>query len=478
VNIMTGKRIETTALRFLLLSGVAFRPAIAQIGTMIPDGRLPLVGASPRVTVWQRAGFLSQIKGKAIKFTRMVDVAKDCGARGDGTTDNAEVVIRVLKEAQGKGFTIIYFPKGVYRISRGLSLPSNVLLKGDGSPETTLKFCAPGHCITVSGQKRVGIEDLKLIRCDAETRHKYFIRFTGAHSCWVRGVESCRAQSNHISLGGGSHHIEIRGCYIHDSICHAGGGNGYGVVLGRDVYECLIEDNVLARLRHCVVTGGKCHGNVYGYNAHFDNCTETAGPGVPAWCVGDIEVHGNSSAPAAGGAYENLFEGNYANFIWVDAYWGDNGPHNTFFRNTARKGGLIIEGHYSSSHGGAWTDCNNRQNVLNNALRDFNWLVRQRFGAPWGDGHVFSTRIGGKAQWSHNNRTETFSLLGLRKTAWESGGKEPQYLSDFSYYHSERPPFMADWPYDPYDLAGGNPAAKRYRSGGQVTVTAGFSGYR
>ena len=464
----------------VLICFTVSQTAVSQIGAWIPDNRLPLVSAQPRQTVWQEAGCLLRLTKNKIRVTRTIDIVTDYGAKGDNAFDNADSIRKALDHVDPDGFTILYFPAGIYRTSRNIELPSNVVLKGAGSEKSVLCFYINTHCITVKGCERTGIEDLKLIRDDDETKGRYFIRFRKSSDCWVRGVETSNAHSNHISIGGGSRNIEISQCYIHDATNHGGGGNGYGVTLEADIEKCLIENNVFQRLRHAIVTGGKCHWNVCGYNAMFDNHTDTFGHGVVfVSYTGDIEIHGNCSAPASGaGAYENLFEGNYANLIWIDAYWGDNGSNNTFFRNTARKGGMLIQDRSNTSHGGRWENCNNNQNILNNVLICQDWCMRQRFGAPWGDGTAFSTRVGGKDHWIHNNEIRYVNFFMSGATSIWVAGKETEYLSDFSYYHPSKPDFMTEWPYDPCNLEKANPAGKRYLDGGQVTKDAGFSDYQ
>jgi hypothetical protein len=450
---------------------------LAGIGLSIPDERLPLVEGRPRYTVWQDAGCLSRLRKSSIRIDRRVNLVGDCGAVANDGGDDTAAFEKALRRAVPDELTMIDIPAGRYRVTRQLNLPSGVIIKGAGALATELCFTVTGTCLEIVGCQRTGIENLKLTRDDAESKNRWFLRFSAVRDCWVRGVETAVAHSNHIAIGGGSRNVEIRGCYIHDATDHGGGGNGYGVLLGGQTNRCLVENNVFRRLRHAILTGGKAHWNVCGYNAMFENYTETSGPGIPVWCAGDIELHGNAGAPASGGAYENLFEGNYANLIWIDAYWGDNGPGNTFVRNVARQGGLLLESRSNTRHGGLWENCNNRQNFLNNFLVNTNWRLRVRYGAPWGDGQLLGLRIGGQGHWVRNNLVWTVSPFFRKKRFWEANGPEQACLKDASYYHATKPSFMSVWPYDPLCQSRHHPAAQRFLGGGPVTVPVGPAGY-
>ena len=464
---------------YAFLVFILFLPGInqAQIGTMIPSDRLP----DGSTVAWQEAGcpFLSS----PIDVTAFFDVS-DFGAVGNGIQDDTDPVIEALEMAElqsnSGGFSIVFFPGGTYRITSVLSLPSNTVIKGSGADISILYFDHYDHALMINSENvNTGIEDIKLTRLADEQHQKYYIIINGVNNCWIRGVESYLGNSHHISLNE-CHNIEISGCYINECTNYGGGGNGYGIALANETHSSLIENNVFRQTRHAIVTGGKCHRNVVGYNASYEPHTTTSG-GLGEWVTGDIELHGNSSNPGPDmGAYENLFEGNYFNWIWIDAYWGDNGRHNTFFRNMARQGGLVLEDHYESTNGGNHYNCNNDQNIVNNYFENLDISVKLRYGSPWGDGYIFSDDIGGTGHFAKNNKVYKVTWPAMNNVVvWEADGEEPQYLNDTSYYCSSKPDFMLNenWPFDPFDIDTRNPAAMRYESGGQVTITVGFSPY-
>jgi len=447
-----------------------------QIGTKIPAERLP-DGSSE---AWQEAGctFLNEPVAVSALFNVM-----DMGASGNGVDDDTEFVLQALELAEQQsgsgGFSIVYFPEGTYKITEELIIPSNTVIKGIGSEISILYIHHDDHAILFNNTLQSGLEDIKLTRQTEITLQKYFVRMMGADNCWIRGVETQMANSNHISLTE-CENLLISGCYIHECTDHGGGGNGYGVVLGNETQSSLIEDNIFRDARHSIVTGGLCHRNVIGYNASFDPHTSTSG-GLGEWVTGDIELHGNSSNPGQQmGAYQNLFEGNYFNWIWIDAYWGDNGDYNTFFRNIARRGGLVVEEYYESTNGGNHYDCNDNQTFVNNYMENLDIVTKVRYGAPWGDGYVKSNNIGGTGHFAKNNKVYEILFPSLTTLiSWKADGEEPSYLEDTSYYNAEKPDFIPQehWPFDAFNTDTRNPAALRYESGGPMTVTVGFSSY-
>lgn len=431
--------------------------------------------------LWENAG-CAALDGTFI-ITQFLDV-KLMGAIGDSLSDDTPVIQQAIalaeQEAASGGFTMIYFPPGFYRMTEQLELPASTVIKGESSENTTLFLDHYEHGIIIgSSCEYTGIEDLCFKRVHDIIEQDYFIIITGAESCWLWGLETYFANSSHIRLGD-CEFIEIRGCYIHKSSSYDGGGNGYGIAIGSEAKQCLIEDNVFRSCRHSIVTGGPCHWNVVGYNASYDPVSWTTG-GLPEWVTGDIQVHGNSGNPGNDhGAYENLFEGNYFNWIWIDAYWGDNGPFNTFFRNSARKGGLILEDHYESSHGGIHVNCNDSQNVVNNFCRNLSLALKLRYGSPWGCGHLLGDTLGGDFHFARNNKVYEINYPGQDSTVvYETQGEEPIFLDDISYYHESKPAFLDNlpWPYDPFDTLKRNAAAARYEGGGQITSPAGWGHY-
>ena len=101
---------------------------------------------------------------------------KDYGAKGDGVTDDWDAITAAITAA-GNATTghVVYFPSGLYRVRRAISVPSYRWLEGAGMGKTTIKLTdnAPedtfvitnsGHTITGAGAKNthITIQDMTL----------------------------------------------------------------------------------------------------------------------------------------------------------------------------------------------------------------------------------------------------------------------------------------------------------------------------
>lgn len=444
---------KTTLAAGLVLAAVAGM-APAQIGTLIPDARLPLASSSPRVTDWQDAGYFTHLSGPIV-YTQLVDVTA-LGAVGDGTTDdtaalNAAIAAAAAESALG-GFTIVHLPAGTYRFTSPLNLSSNMVLKGDGAGSTTLLGqLSTGNYLRVINRTNVGIEDLRITATTGNNKSGHtgtLIQINNTTDAYVRGVDSDTAPRNHINIYN-SHYVEVRDCYIHHGQDYGGGGNGYGIDLDYGSTKCLIENNVFNTLRHAMLLQNDVNRNVFGYNASWTPVrTEW-----PTDYSSDITLHGHWDANRTGPAL-NLFEGNRVNFMFADNSHDANGDYNLFFRNRADYIGLNID----STNGNT-----NNQTIVNNFLQvqSFTYVL---LGAPYA--------IGGSGHLSANNRTRTRTLFGSYTLGWKPS-QNTSYNAEVSYYKTAKPAFFgaAAWPYNAE--SGTHPAGTR----GLTYITAGWGGY-
>jgi hypothetical protein len=107
--------------------------------------------------------------------------------------------------------------------------------------------------------------------------------------------------------------------------------HGYGIALYYHTGQCLIENNIMRKLRHSFSFQCGANGNVTAYNYSLEpNRSE-----FPANYGADISMHGHYP-------FTNLFEGNIVQNIQLDQTWGPNGPYNTFFRNRAELYGILM----------------------------------------------------------------------------------------------------------------------------------------
>jgi hypothetical protein len=93
---------------------------------------------------WQHAGHPGEIPAPA----RIVNV-RDFGALGDGAGNDWPAVaaaIASLSNAPG----VVYFPAGLYLLQSTVHVPGGVVLRGERSHNTTLRFDHLGHCISIA----------------------------------------------------------------------------------------------------------------------------------------------------------------------------------------------------------------------------------------------------------------------------------------------------------------------------------------
>ncbi len=177
-----------------------------------------------------------------------------------------------------------------------------------------------------------GLECFALERLDSTDAQTSNLLLRGAAECWVRDIDSRRANFAHLSLDNCSQ-VEVSGCHFQDAFRYGGGGQGYGVVLAFRTGDCLVRHNIFRHLRHAMLLQAGANGNVLAYNYSLDPYwTET---GLPPDAAGDLVLHGNYP-------YLNLFEGNIIQNIVIDNSHGINGPGNTFFRNRAEHFGIFM----------------------------------------------------------------------------------------------------------------------------------------
>lgn len=175
----------------------------------------------------------------------------------------------------------------------------------------------------------VGFEDLTIDREDATAGSGDSLRFINTAYAWVKNVESSFTVGSHIAASG-VYRCQVTSSYLHDSHSYAG-ANGYGIELGRHTSGCLVDDNIIARSRHALMTHLGANANVLAYNFATQS-TDGAG-NKPS----DISMHGHLGS-------SNLYEGNVVERILLDDVWGNNGPDHVIFRNCVTRAGIVVAG--------------------------------------------------------------------------------------------------------------------------------------
>ena len=279
-----------------------------------------------------------------------------------------------------------------------------------------------------------GVQCLKIQRLDEPTSGAGAnIYMYMASNCFVRGVESDTSVGAHVSLNA-SLNVLIDGNYFHHAFTYDGSGmRGYGVALSMHTSECLITNNIFRYLRHAMMIKTGSNGNIFSYNYSLEPHRSEPIPDAS----GDISFHGHY-------AFSNLWEGNIAQNIVIDHYWGPSGPYNTLFRNRAELWGIIM-----TTNDLKETDS---QNFVGSEVTNTELL------------HGLYTLTGTDHFEFGNN------ILGNIIPAGTSD------LPDISYYLEEEPDFWSEfleWPSIgvPVELGTGTiPAKLRYESGQDFTI--------
>lgn len=204
----------------------------------------------------------------------------------------------------------------------------------------------------IAAVKNAGISCVQIIRVDSTANQTSNIQFNYAQNCFVKGVMSDYCNFAHVEINN-SYKIEVTGSYFRFGYGYGNGGRAYGTVLQFSSSDCLIENNGFNTLRHAILLQAGPNGNVIAYNYSAKTYWEETS--LPSNSAGDLVLHGNYP-------FANLFEGNIVQNIVVDDSHGKNGPHNTFFKNTAELYGLFINPNAADS-----------QNLIGNRItkRDF-----------------------------------------------------------------------------------------------------------
>ncbi len=133
-------------------------------------------------------------------------------AAGDGVANDRDAVQAAIDEARADGGGVVYLPEGTYKLEygsgRGLSLPSRIVLQGDGMDRTFLTYGhgAPpgtdGQGLAMSGNT-IGLADLTLRNVDTTgTWFRNFRSFNGNAKIFLQRIR--------LDTGAGEGPIAIR----------------------------------------------------------------------------------------------------------------------------------------------------------------------------------------------------------------------------------------------------------------------------
>ena len=103
---------------------------------------------------WSSAGYNGTIPKPAL----IINV-KDFGAYGDSVHDDYAAITNAIKSASSP--RVIYFPNGNYLIKTSLSLPDNVVLRGDGTKSNLAFNLTGGNCINVVNSQAAAFTNIE-----------------------------------------------------------------------------------------------------------------------------------------------------------------------------------------------------------------------------------------------------------------------------------------------------------------------------
>lgn len=204
----------------------------------------------------------------------------------------------------------------------GLSGPTHVAFDAAFAPEVFKTATArEGE----PGTRWVGLEDLYVT--GGSNNNVFLLNLAYG---WVKNVESDGDPANGPGVEGAhvalvhAYRCEVRGSYVHHARKIHPGGGAYGIAIGTQSSDNLVEDNVARYLNKPVLLAATGGGNVVAYNyvddafiAYHATWQETA-------------LDANHGAFA----HHDLFEGNWATNLAGDSTHGNSGWQ-TFFRNYA-----------------------------------------------------------------------------------------------------------------------------------------------
>lgn len=155
------RKIVILILIILVFTGITF----SQIGTKIPSGKLP--DKEGGLLPWQNSGCISKLgEDERIHVNKIINVETDLDTiPGNGVISKIQYII---DNKSINDTILLYFPSGEYnfgdtlKIFQNITHPdpqkrkygSNVILKGEGSENTTLKFNHLYYMVPDGSKKR------------------------------------------------------------------------------------------------------------------------------------------------------------------------------------------------------------------------------------------------------------------------------------------------------------------------------------
>lgn len=142
------------------------------------------------ITDWNNTGntFIIPANTKKISIT-------DFGAKADNSTDNSIALQNAIKSFNGN-FGIIEIPNGTYLLKKSIAIPSNILIKGQGSDKTILNFNLDGNGDLFSIQGNASNSSTPIL--SGTTKESKSIKVSDATAFKINDYVLIKQTANHL----------------------------------------------------------------------------------------------------------------------------------------------------------------------------------------------------------------------------------------------------------------------------------------
>lgn len=146
------------------------------------------------------------------------------GATGDGVTDDTTAINAAITAAHAAGGGVVYLPEGTY-VTAGVTLKSNVVLRGDGYSSTVKLKAATtsdviktngtsGAPISFAGVEHLTVDGNKSGQSNGVDLQQYGVNLNSANDCWVDRVWVKNVQRSGMYLSGSRN--SVTNCHLSD----------------------------------------------------------------------------------------------------------------------------------------------------------------------------------------------------------------------------------------------------------------------
>ena len=179
------------------------------------------------------------------------------GAKADGVTDDTNSIQDALDYINNNGGGTLFFPKGVYRYSKGLYIGKNTIIKGEGIGNSILKIvdnvnlelaydgfnpnCSIQFKPNITDSEFCGIYDLEIDGNSINNRHWLNSTFNPRNlpvgDIGRTGTNGILMQGSNVTI---PKQVTIKDCYIHDTWRSGIAGNSANNVI---IDNCIFKNH-------------------------------------------------------------------------------------------------------------------------------------------------------------------------------------------------------------------------------------------